>query len=309
MKSYVIYKNQIQGIKDVSETVKTVEKIAASSVHFLKKEVSNLNAYSAELNKVLNKLSVFYQKKNHSLLQRKGTGKKALIILTGDKGLVGGLWHEIISVFLKNIKQYQSVIVMGTKGKNYLKEENIQIIKSFTDISDIPQQENIKHITDYIFNEFKDGVFSQVDILYPKFISLAQQTPTIVPFLPFEFKDSNVDYQNGKNMMENKEGTHKESSVGFKSTKGVGTGDGLPIFEPSKQKIFDNLLQKYIGIFFNEIVMETKLSELSERTVTMEYAVTKTKEFIKRLTLNYTKQRRRIITQRQLESFTAHKMM
>ena len=49
MKSYLVYKNQMQGVKDVSETVKTVEKIAASSVHFLKQEVSNLNGYAAEV--------------------------------------------------------------------------------------------------------------------------------------------------------------------------------------------------------------------------------------------------------------------
>jgi len=279
MKSYVMYKNQMQGIKDVSETVKTVEKIAASSVHFLKQEVSNLNTYASELEKVLNRLSTFYPKKNHPLLQKKDVKTKTLIILTGDKGLVGGLWHEVINVFLENIKRYHTVIIVGAKGENYLKEENISIVKSFTDIFDVPQQENIEHITNYIFDEFKKGTFSQTDILYPKFISLAEQTPNLVSFLPFEFQ----------------------------LTKEKKNNDGLPIFEPSKQKIFDSLLQKYIGVFFRKIIMETKLSELSGRTVSMEHAMTKTKDLVQKLTLGYTKQRRRIVTQRQLESFTAHK--
>jgi len=281
MKSYIAYKNQIQGIKDVSETVKTVEKIAASSVHFLKQEVSHLSTYATELEKILDRLSQFYQKKNHPLLQKKASGKEALVIITGDKGLVGGLWHEVVNAFLESDVQYKSVIVLGTKGENYLKEENVSITKSFTNIFNTLQQENVEHITDYIFEQFKKGEFSKMDILYPKFVSLAEQIPSFVPFLPFEFK----------------------------LTKKEKVSDGLPIFEPSQQKIFYELLQKYIGIFFHEIVMETKLSELSERTVTMEHASTKTDELIQKSTLDYTKQRRRIVTQRQLESFIAHKII
>jgi len=281
MKSYITYKNQTQGIKDVSETVKTVEKIAASSVHFLKQKVSNLNFYATETERVLARLSLFYQEKDHPLLQKREAGRETLVILTGDKGLVGGLWHGVVNTFLENTKQYQIVIVIGAKGENYLKEESIPIIKSFTHIPDILQKEEVEHVSDYIFDEFKKRTFSRVDILYPQFISLAEQTPNLTQFLPFEFK----------------------------LTKEKKNGKGLPIFEPSKQKVFDQLLQKYIGIFFYKIIMETKLSELSARTVAMEHAAAKTEEFIQKLTLDYTKQRRRIITQRQLEIFAAHKIL
>lgn len=282
MKSYITHKNQIQGIKDVSETVKTVEKIAASSVHFLKKEVASLNTYTSKLEEMLTRLSLFYQKKNHPLLQKRGVAKKkALVVLTSDKGLVGGLWHGVINTFLENTNQYQSIIMIGEKGKNYLKEENMPIIKSFTDLFDIPLKEETEHITNYIFNEFEKGTFSHVDILYPQFVSLAEQTAAIISFIPFNFK-----------LVEEKK-----------------SADGLPIFEPSKQKIFNKLLQKYIEVYFHKIIMETKLSELSARTVAMEHATTKTKEFIQKLTLDYTKERRRITTQRQLESFATHKII
>ncbi len=281
MKSYITYKNQIQGVKDVSETVKTVEKIAASSVHFLKQEVSNLNAYAIEVEKVLIRLSLFYQKKDHLFLQKKYARKKTLVILTGDKGLAGGLWHGVINTFLENAKQYQAIIMIGVKGENYIKEEKIPIIKLFTNFFDIPKKEEAEHVTDYIFDKFKRGIFSQVDILYPQFVSLAEQTPSFIPFLPFEFK----------------------------LTKEKKSDEGFPIFEPSKQKFFDKLLQKYIEIFFYKIIMETKLSEFSARTVAMEHAATKTEELIQKLALDYTKERRRIVTQRQLEGFAAHKII
>lgn len=289
MKTYLTYKNQIQGFKDVSETVKTVEKIAASSIHFLKQEVNNLNTYSSEIEKVLARLSLFYQEKDNSLLQKKYTKEKLLIILTGDKGLVGGLWHKIISSFLENIKQqYQSIIAVGIKGENYLKEENIKVIEEFSQVVDVSQKEEVEHITDYIFDKFKKGKFSQIDIFYPQFISLVEQRPSFIPFLPFKFK-----------LTEKKEG---ETDISKEDL-------GLPIFEPSEKKVFDQLLQEYIGVFFHRIVAETKLSEFSARTVAMEHAAVKTDELIQKSSLSYLKERRRAITQKQLESFTAHKII
>lgn len=286
MKSYIKYKNQMEGFKDVSETVKTTEKIAASAVHFLKQKVSTLNAYTTEIEKTLTRLSVFYQRKDNILLQKRTTGERTLIILTSNKGLVGGLWHKIVNTILENTGKYQSFVVIGTKGENYLKEENMQIVKLFTDFSDTPKEEEIRRVTDYIFNEFKNGRFSQVDILYPKFVSLSEQASSFTQFLPFEFDSVKITNSDGKNTAE---------------------GDGLPIFEPSKQKLFNELLQKYIGVFFHKIIMETKLSELSARTVAMERAASKTDELIGKLTISYAKERRRRITQGQLESFAAHK--
>ncbi len=311
MKTYLAYKNQVQGFQDVSETVKTIEKIAASSVHFLKQETISLNVYAKEIEKVLSRMSLFYQERKHPFLQERDDGKRALIILTGDKGLVGGLWHRTVSVFLENISQYQFVVTVGNKGANYLREENIKIAKSFNQISDISHQE-IKRVSDYIFGKFKGGEFSKVDILYPKFVSLAEYQPSFISFLPLAFSVDSLDQSNavgtGNQMFSfeaargsviRKEG--KSRSVAEKKV-----GNGLPIFEPSKRKIFDRLLQKYISVFFYKIVIETRLSELSARTAAMEHASVKTEELIRKFTLDYTKERRKTITQKQLESFTAH---
>ena len=215
MKTYLAHKNQIRGFKDVSDTVKAVEKIAASFVHFLKRETANLNAYEAEIEKMLARLSLFYQEKDHPLLQEKSVGKRAIVILTGNKGLVGGLWHNVINAFLENVEQYQIVVVFGERGKNYLKEENVAFIKPLAktkadnsesknalenkkhgqgkqtrqpyNFLNTSQRREIKVAVDYAFDGFGRGIFSRVDVLYPQFVSLAEQRPCFVSFLPFKF--------------------------------------------------------------------------------------------------------------------------
>jgi len=137
MRSYIAFQNQIHGFEDVAETTKTVEKIAASSVHFLRGKVSNLNKYADEAERVLARLTLFHSDKKHPLLNQKATGKKALVVFSGDKGLVGGLWHDIVGVAVKSSKEYQLIIAVGKKGKNYLEEEGIPIAKFFSCQSEI----------------------------------------------------------------------------------------------------------------------------------------------------------------------------
>jgi F-type H+-transporting ATPase subunit gamma len=230
----------------------------------------------------LKRISLFHISKHHPLLSKNKNGEQMLLILAGNKGLVGGLWHALVNEFLKNKGRYGLVIVVGEKAGSYLREEGMKIERLFTQSSDTTGKEMSEEISEYIFAKVAGGAVSDVDVLYPKFVSLAEQTPTFMRFLPFVF-----DAADDISASDDKK-------------------DGFPIFEPSEQKIFDALLRKYISLFLYKAIMETRLSELSARTVSMEHASVKTKELIGKLTLGYLKERRRFITQKQLESFTVH---
>ncbi len=281
MKNYLAYKNQIRGFQDVAETVKVEEKIAASAIHLLRGRVADLNDFSDEVRRALEHLSHFYKAEDHLLLQKR-KGRKAAVIVTGGKGLVGGLWHLLINRFLMAADAYQLVITVGAKGAQYLEEEGITPEKSFSAGKEDPAAEDRKEIADYLFSEFKLGRFTSLEVIYPRFHSLAQQTAETLPFLPFDFSY----------------GGSEEGSV-----------SGLPLFEPSAGRLFDFFLEKYIRVFFHKILLETRLSELSARTVAAEHASKKTEDLIGDLRMEYFKGRRRILTRKQLESFAVHKTL
>ena len=108
MRKYFEYKNQIQGLKDVLSTVKTTEKIAASHIHFFKKETKNLELYTKLLEQAIARLLKFYSPENYEFLQEKSRGKKAIVLITGDKGLVGGLYHNLVNKLLTERRDRKS---------------------------------------------------------------------------------------------------------------------------------------------------------------------------------------------------------
>ncbi|MCA9372183.1 F0F1 ATP synthase subunit gamma [Candidatus Woesebacteria bacterium] len=283
MKAYLTYKTQIKGFSDVAATVKMTEKIAASTVHRLKHEVLNLQDYIGSIERVLARLSRFYVKKDHVFFQHT-SGNRALVVLSGDKGLVGDLWHSLARAFVSALDDYRAIIVLGKRGSHYLREEHAPVLQSFKQDGIIPTQEEIALLTKTIFDGLKKKAFTRVDILYPRFVSLAQQKAVFVPFVPFAFQPDHA-----------QDDSSPQHAL------------GIPIFEPSRYAIFDRLLQKYMQLFVYKLVLETKLSECSARTVAMEHASVKTKELIQTLNHDFKKEQRRLITQRQLESFATHR--
>jgi len=283
MKRYLEDKNRIQIYQDVFETVKTIEKISASKLHFLKQRVKSLSVYTETLEKILIRLLCFHRP-NHPFLEKSREGKKALLVITGQKGLVGGLYHTLVNYALSIPLKNCHLMVVGSKGKKYFKEEKIKISQTFLDFSELPDFEEVDFITKYIFEKFLRGEFSRVDILYSHFVSVIEQRPLIVGFLPFSSELIERDKTTSQDIF------------------------GMPIFDPSPQEVFNQLLKKYIQIFLYRIVLEAKLSEFSARTVNTENARVKIEKIIKNLKLAYFKERRRDISQKQIESFLVHKL-
>ncbi len=276
MRKYLDYKNKIEGFKDVEETIRVVEKAAASRIHFLKKRTEDLMDYKKEVEAILARISELKLDENHPLLKERYSGKKALIVVGGDRGIVGGLYHNLVGAFLQKKDSYDYVWVLGKKTKDYLSEEGVET-----------EQFSFESADTSFFRLYRENDIRNVDILYPKFISIIEQTPAFVKFLPFDFAPAFA-----KAAAANKDNP----------------AEGLPIFEQSKKDIFDALLTKYIEVFFRQIRIEAKLSEFSARTITAEHAIYKTDGIIKKLRLSFFKERKKEISQKQLESFVSIKL-
>ncbi|OIO33507.1 MAG: hypothetical protein COZ49_00050 [Candidatus Yonathbacteria bacterium CG_4_10_14_3_um_filter_47_65] len=287
MRSYLTFKNQIRKFEDVRETVRIVEKVAASNVHTLKGATDSLNRYAEEIKRTLSRLSVFYRPARHPLLAqsngkhwRNTGGNKAVVVIGGERGMVGGLWHGLVDRYSGRAREYQYLIVIGSKVGRLLEEEKFTPDRAFASGHGVFLEKEADEAAKHIFSGFAKGVFSRLDVIFPKCISLVEQRPQLIPFLPFEFDILD---------------------------EGSASSVGIPLFESSKRNIFDRLLEKYIAISLKRILLEAKLSEFSARTVMAEYAVEKTTKIIRKTKVDYSNARRITLTKKQLENFVAHR--
>lgn len=285
MKNYIDYKKELDGLDNVLLTVRTMEKIAASRIRAVRESVRNLATYNAEIERTISALGGISASKENGLFKGNKQGDRMLVVISGNKGLVGSLWHDLINIAMTRVHEYRFVVIVGKKADNYIREEQTVADPMVIPIGDIPSDVDISRIGAYMIDEFKKGYLAGIDIAYPRFISLVSHEAVIVPFLPFRFVIDDASSEIVK----------KHISA------------GIPIIEPSRQSIINGLIEKYIEAYISKIIFEANLSELSARTVTMEHATEKTRDVIKKIGRDYSKQRMRALTQKQIESFTAHK--
>lgn len=277
MKAYLSYRQQIAGFDDVRETVKIVEQVSASRIHVLKNRVTAMQSYTEEIERILARFTACYGRPDNPYFYARGTDR-AVIILGGDSGLVGGLWHALVSKYLTARTAYERVYVVGNKCRQYLTEEQVPLTMAFDLPQDVPKKSDLEPITSVLFSGFLDGTIGSVDVIYPKFETIVVQTPTVLRLLPFTF-------------------AQQQSNA---------APAGLPIAEPSPKMFFTKTMALYVALFFYRLVSEAKLAEYSARTIETEHATEKTKDIIRALRLSYFKERRALFTAKQLESFVVH---
>lgn len=287
MKKHLSYTYDKEGYRDVLDTLKVAEKVSATEIHFLKSRSKILKQYLRSVLIMLRRLTVPYDSSGaFRSTKTEDSDRHSLLVIMGRRGLVGGLYHKEIRLFLEHAERYKVIYSVGERAKKYLSEEGVVVSEAFSDLSDFPEARESEGILKILTRKHKLGEIDSMDVLYPRFVSLSEQHASIVRVFPLDF-----------------ENIQEFFSEELESEPEYSSHAGLPIFEPSRQMLFELLSKKYLDGLLHQIVLESKLSEMSARTVTCEQAASKTEDIIRSLVLTARREQSREMTQRQLERF------
>lgn len=281
MATYLDYQNQLNGLRSVHETVKTVEKVSASH---LKIEKNHLLQLEKDGQLIIN--SMFRLSQSTSLCpnpfhEQKDKGGKILLVMASAKGLVGGIFHSLANLVLQNHNNYQEIWLVGEKGGKALDQVNIH---NFISIGDWEDEDNSKKNDDIvlkIIEMIKQKSVVQFDVAYLENLSVSVQKAFLYNLLPV------------KNNILEKNSVEKFSI-------------GLPIFEDGKSKMMKLFVAKHVILQLHLLFAKTKQAELSARMVTSEHAAAKAEELVNKTRLQYLTLRRNILTQQQLTNHASH---
>ena len=287
MHTYNQFKNSELMVAGVGDMVRTIEKIAASRLHRMNEEVARLTSYATELERVLSYLSKSAEGTGHPLTIPKTDGDRVLVIVGSNKGLVGGLHNTLIALFQEHTDEYQRVVAVGRRVRQLLEEERVVPDSYFEASDEDVEADKVTAVSDFLFTSFTMGGWREVDVLYPKYLTLSLQEPVIERYLPFTFQPDT------------------KMAGAFTSP----LESPLPVFEPSRARVYDRFLDLYIRVRFYRLVLDAKLSELSARTIEMEHAATKADGMLAKIRHDFARERRANNTLKQLSSYQVSQML
>lgn len=283
MPGYLRAKKEADGYQDLADTVQVAEKIAASQIHLLKNRIAALRSYMDEMETIFADMLPFTDLSGLRYFTERPIGARVLLVMTGDRGLVGGLYHALISEARAKKDDYERIIVVGARGAGYAREERIRV-EERPGFPDEVTNDDVEALAHEVLGMFSDGSVARIDLLYPEFHTIMEQRPVFTPFVPFLSRLT-------------RGGRRREGPLGF------------PIFEPGRKAFVEAMAERYLHVVFTRFVMESKLCELSARTVTTEHAHAKAEDILDRLNLEYLNLRRRELSQAQIENFIGHTLV
>lgn len=261
--------------------------VAASKMRRSQQAALNGRPYAMLMNSVLAEVLASAGDFAHPLMEVREVRKTAVILVSTDKGLCGGLNSNLLREANRIDKASSIFITAGRKGSQFVARTKRQLAAEFT-YKDAPLFSEARVISKFARDLFLKGDVDRVDVLFTNFISTLTQKPQMMTLLPV--------------------GEIHGVSAGFAGesmTEKLQKGSTEFLFEPSAENVLGALLPHYLNFQVYQILLEAKASEHSARMVAMKNATDNAKQLIKDLTLEYNKMRQASITKELLEISSA----
>lgn len=265
-------KRRIKSISNTKKIAKAMELVAAARMRKTIEKVLASRPYALTAWEMLHNIAQKVDKKLHPLIQERTIGQTLLIIFATDKGLCGGLntnlWRKILEYSQdKNLKHWQAITI-GKKARQVISNLNLPVMAHFENLSNKPAFTDILPISKLICQEFATGKYQQILMLYPYFVSVLLQEPTLIKLLPI---------------------TGQEASLKH-------AGSETYVFEPNIDQLLDKILIQLLETRIYQALLETAACEHSARMTAMKNANEAAGEMINDLTLNFNQARQAAIT-------------
>lgn len=273
-------RNRIASVSSTMQITSAMKMVSAAKLKKATDAITEMRPYSNKLTELIQKLTKTNQEfESNSFTEVREIKKELLIAITSNRGLCGGFNSNVIKAIHEmtdsKTKVKTSVISIGKKGSDLLSKK-FSMHSLHDDIFDNLNFESVSKIVDLILNEFDEGKYDSVKIIYNRFKNSATQIVTTESFLPIL--------------------TNKEKNISESST------DSLDyIYEPSQKQIIDQLLPKALKIQLLKSIKDSIASEHGARMTAMHKATDNAQELRDQLKLSYNKARQASITNEILE--------
>ncbi len=267
-------KGSIQSTQQITKAMKLVSTVKLQRA---KQRAEQSKTYFDCMYETVNSILKRTKGMQHRYLQSGDCPRKAVIVITSNRGLAGGYNSNVVKLLTRGELQKEDLDIysIGKKGKDALNRYGYHIAWENADIIEEPAYADAMQLSKKLLNEFSVGNIGEIYLAYTYFKNTVVHIPKLMKLLPVETAAENVD-----------EGAEEEKKL------------SIPMnFEPNDEEALNLLIPKYITSLIYGALVEAVASENGARMQAMDSATSNAEEMIDDLTLQYNRARQGSITQ------------
>lgn len=288
-------RKRMGSVKNTQQTTRAMKMVSAAKLRRAQEAILHQRAYTQALLEMLEKASLALGEELLSspyLLppacaedrDRAQAQRVLCVLFTSDRGLCGGFNQVVVKTCQKWLTEKQQapgvasveLCFVGKKGWEAFRGGYPLLGPLYPEFSGKVSALKAQGLSQLLLKRYLQKEIDQVFVVYHQFQNAMTQVPVVEQFLPWC------------------------PSVAAETvlTKG---GEDAFLFEPSTKAFFELLLEQFFEIHLFRIFLDAQAGEHGARMSAMENATKNAGEMIRKLTLEYNKQRQAGITKELLE--------
>lgn len=212
---------------------------------------------------------------DHPYLKKGKSIKKAVIVITSNRGLAGGYNSNVVRLVTGNAKfgkEDLEIYAIGNKGREALERRGYVIKMDASEIVEAPCYEDAAALCRKVLASYTAGEISEIYLVYTHFKNTVSHEAKLMKLLPVEWREEQI-------------GSKEPGSK------------VLMNYEPSEEETLNLIIHKYVTSLIYGALVEAAASENGARMQAMDSATGNAEEIISDLTLKYNRARQGSITQ------------
>ena len=268
---------RITSVGSTMQITSAMKMVSAAKLKRAQDAIIQLRPYANKLTELLKDLSASLDSSDGGVYTQEREIKNVLLVtVTSNRGLCGGFNAYIMKKAKALINEEYanakvSILSIGKKSSEHFTKNGFNVASTHDALFGDLTFDNVAEVAEGIMEQFVEGDYDKVVLVYNQFKNAATQIIMTENFLPVQAAENNseivVDY----------------------------------IFEPTKQEIVEQLIPKSLKTQLFKAVLDSHAAEHGARMTAMHKATDNASELKKDLTLTYNKARQAAITNEILE--------
>ena len=270
-------KGKIISTQKTSHITGAMQMVSAAKLTTSEQAAKDFQVYASKIRQITTDLlkSELVNGSKNPMLAARPVKKTGYIVITSDKGLVGGYNSKILKAMMDLIEEYHqdgnyAIIAIGGIGADFFKARGMNVVFELRGLEDQPSFEQVGNIIAKSVEMYKNELFDELYVCYNHHVNSLTSQVRVQQMLPIAELDADE--------------AAEEGVSGFE-------------LEPNREMILEQLLPQYTESLIYGAIVDAKTAEHAAGMTAMQTATDNAKNVINDLTIQYNRARQAAITQ------------
>jgi len=263
-------KGSIQSTQQITKAMKLVSTVKLQRT---KQRALNSKAYFSYMYNTVQSILSKAGTINHSYVTGNDSTNKAVIVISGNRGLAGGYNSNIVKLITKGDLADDELIMytIGKKCREAFNRYGYVLADDYSYMIEAPDYVDAMRLSAVLLNQYRKGEIGEIYLAFTAFKNTVSHEPTLLKLLPVDQSDVTIETDDKVDVPMN--------------------------FEPAEEEALELIIPKYVASIIHGAMIESVASENGARMQAMDSATSNAEEMIDKLTLQYNRARQGSITQ------------